>query len=89
MHYSLRCCSLVHLATHGTKRGCLVLCGDTPDCEDCCFHSSDIYELFSTYGSLCPDLVVLNSCVTVTDRFLMDDLDGIVMGLLSCGNNYI
>ena len=49
----------------------------------------NIYSVFQAIESrrLRPDLVVLNSCNTMAGgQFLIDDVDGIVMALLSCGN---
>ena len=77
---------MIHLATHGSLKGRLVLRGDGPDDTDALYHSSDVYRAQAEVSrDLRPDIVVLNTCETNAESVVTDKVDGIVRALLSCG----
>lgn len=81
---ALTSASLLHIATHATIGGSLVLKGERAGADDY-LQAADIYKTFAASGAFRPDLVVLNTCVLITDSYLLDSVDGILRALLSCG----
>eukprot|EP01041_Mallomonas_annulata_P005568 gene5568-11204_t len=77
--------SLIHLATHATPLGYLVLKGIHNHSGDSYFKPKHIYDTYAAMGDIRPDLVVLNCCTLITDSYIIDSVDGIVRALLSCG----
>eukprot|EP01041_Mallomonas_annulata_P000859 gene859-1671_t len=83
---ALKKASVLHIATHGTRKG-ILLRNRREGGHDSLLAPSHIYDLCDKMedGSLRPDLVVINACVAVTESYLKDNLNSVTVALLSCG----
>jgi CHAT domain-containing protein len=81
----------LHLATHCSKKGYLIIRGKTHesslDSYDMALTPTHIYDICAKIEdhTLSPDIVVLSTCMAMTDSFMIDYVDSVLMALLSCG----
>jgi len=83
--------SVLHLATHCSKKGYLIIRGKTHetslDSFDMALTPTHIYDICAKIENhtLNPDIVVLSTCMAMTDSLMIDYVNSLVTALLSCG----